>query len=166
MSSRIAICTFLAGAASLGAAVVLGSTAASAEEQTLKFRLLTRSVQEAAFEQGDVPGQFVSASEQVGVAIFEDGRIAYKEFVNTTDGTADAGTFLGYSTYTFENGDSITARFTGAWSANGEGGDYEVLSGTGAYSGVTGTGRFDAVGESWDKANLYEGSFTLDVPSS
>ena len=81
--------------------------------------------------------------------LLRGGRIAKKDFVCFYDGTADAGDFTGYSTYTFENGNSITMKFVGAWSAEGIGGDYEVLSGTGAYQGVTGTGRFDAVGDSW-----------------
>ena len=101
-----------------------------------------------------------------GVAVFEDGRIAYKDFVVFTDGTAEEGEWRGYSTYTFENGDLLTLKFTGGWSASGSGGDYEVLSGTGAFEGATGTGRFDGVQTAWEGASLFNGSFDLDVPGS
>jgi hypothetical protein len=33
--------------------------------------------------------------------MFEDGRIAHKRFVDVSDDMAQAGTFKGYSTYTF-----------------------------------------------------------------
>ena len=88
-----------------------------------------------------------------------------KDFVIAEDGTEEAGTASGYSTYTFENGDSLTARFTFEWSPTGAAGDYQVLSGTGAFEGATGTGHFEGAQEAWKDADLLEGSFTLDVPA-
>ena len=43
----------------------------------------------------------------VGVAVFEDGRIAFKEFVFAGDTTEDGSRGTGYSTYTFQNGDAL-----------------------------------------------------------
>src|SRR4051812_38458247 len=83
--------------------------------------------------------------EYTGVALFEDGRIATKKFVDVSDETADSGAFRGYSTYTFQNGDSLTLSYTGGWDANGAKGAYKVVSGTGAFSGATGTGEFKSV---------------------
>ena len=80
-----------------------------------------------------------------------------------SDGSDEEGSYSGYSTYTFQDGDSLTLKFTGGWSAEGDGGDYEVLSGTGVFKGASGTGRFDAVEEPWDDANLFDGSFTLKL---
>jgi hypothetical protein len=82
------------------------------------------------------------------------------------DSAGDTGEYSGYSTYTFENGDSITASFTGAWDPNTDAGDYKVISGTGAYKGATGTGRFDGVKNPWgEDTYLANGSFTLSIPA-
>jgi hypothetical protein len=150
------------------AAVVafLAAGPVAAEQQTLKFRLVTKQVSGDALQVANVEGRSVGAGRYVGVAVFEDGRIAYKDFVAMNDGDANQGTYSGYSTYTFQDGDSLTLKFTGGWGAEGDRGDYLVLSGTGAYKGATGTGHFEAVKEPWDGADLYEGSFNLTVPSS
>ena len=153
-----------ASAAVVVACLAAGSVAA--EEQTLKFRLVTKQLSGSFMEVANVEGRTVSAGQYVGVAVFEDGRIAYKDFVLMIDGGKEEGSYSGYSTYTFQNGDSLTLRFTGGWSPDGEGGDYKFLSGTGAFKGASGTGRFDALKEPWDGANLYEGSFTLTLAGS
>ena len=153
----------LAGEAGLVACLVAGS--AFAEEQTLRYRLVVSMTNVAYSENPNAPGHTVGAGRAVGVAVFEDGRIAFKDFVLAEDGTEEAGTTSGYSTYTFQNGDSLTARFTFEWSPAGGVGDYQVLSGTGAFEGATGTGHFEAAEEAWKDADLLEGSFTLDVPA-
>ncbi len=56
-----------------------------------------------------------------------DGRVASKDFVYSRDQSKGTGPYSGYSTYTFEDGSTITARFTG--NARGPGqsrGDYAV----------------------------------------
>ena len=113
----------------------------------------------------NMPGTHVSLTKAKGVAVFEDGRLANKSFVyQSVDGEA-SGRFDGYSTYTFENGDALNLQFTGAWSADGAGGDYEVLSGIGAFEGATGTGRFDAVpAQLGDGITLMTGWFDPEVP--
>ena len=131
----------LAGAAGIFACLAVGP--AAAEEQTLRFRLVVSLTNVAFAENPNAPGHSVGAGRAVGVAVFEDGRIAFKDFVIANDGTEEAGTASGYSTYTFENGDSLTARFTFEWSPTGAAGDYQVLSGTGAFEGATGTGHFE-----------------------
>jgi hypothetical protein len=153
----------LAGAAGLAACLAAGS--AVAEEQTLRFRLVVSLTNVSFAENPNAPGHSVGAGRAVGVAVFEDGRIAFKDFVIANDGTEEAGTASGYSTYTFQNGDSLTARFTYEWSPTNAAGDYQVLSGTGAFEGATGTGHFEGAEETWKDADLLEGSFTLDVPA-
>lgn len=153
-----------AGAAVLVACVAAGSVAA--EEQTLKFRLVTAKISGSVMQVANVEGRTVSAGQYVGVAVFEDGRIAYKDYVLMMDAGKKEGSYSGYSTYTFQNGDSLTLKFTGGWGQERNGGDYEVLSGTGGFKGASGTGRFDALKEPWDGANLYEGSFTLTLAGS
>ena len=156
----------LAGAAGLVACLAAGS--AAAEEQTLRFRLVVSFTGVAMSENPGVPGHMVGAGEAVGVAVFEDGRIAFKNFVISTDETEEARRASGYSTYTFENGDSLNLKFSYNWTAaEGGKGEYELLSGTGAYKGATGTGHFEDVEEPWGPGtDLLEGSFTLDVPAS
>jgi hypothetical protein len=153
----------LAGAAGLVACLAAGS--AAAEEQTLRFRLVVSLTDVAFTEFAAAPGAMIGAGEAVGVAIFEDGRIAFKNFVVSIDETEAAGSARGYSTYTFENGDSLTLSFTNDWTAEGSSGDYVLLSGTGAYEGAKGTGHFEAVEDPWENAEMFEGSFTLDVPA-
>lgn len=144
-------------------ATVLPLSQAMAEEQTLKFRLITRSVNSTNLET-PVEGRSLSLSQAAGVAVFEDGRLADKQFVVHTDNAGADGSYAGYSTYTFQNGDSLTLSFTGGWGAGGNGGgDYTVVSGTGAYEGATGTGRFDPVKNPWENANLFDGVFNLTV---
>ena len=93
----------IAGAAVASALVFAGP--AWAGEQALKFRLVVTDVSVTDLEAANVPGRSVGTVKSTGVAFFEDGRIAKKDFVRFYDGTADAGDFTGYSTYTFDNGE-------------------------------------------------------------
>jgi hypothetical protein len=154
----------IAGAATMSALVCAGSAWGGA--QNLKYRLVVVDLSITDLEAANVPGRSIGVAKSTGIAVFEDGRIAKKDFVRWYDGTEASGDVTGYSTYTFENGDSLNLKFTGGWTPEGEGGDYVVLSGTGAFEGATGTGRFDGVQEAWEDADLLEGSFTLDVPAS
>jgi hypothetical protein len=134
-----------------------------AEEETLKFRLVTMPVEANFFDASNVEGHSVGGGHYAGVAYFEDDRVAHKDYVVSIDSAGAEGSYSGYSTYTFQNGDSLTLRFTGGWGADRNGGDYEVLSGTGAYEGATGSGRFDAVEESWENAELYDVTLTVNL---
>jgi hypothetical protein len=137
---------------------------ALAEEQVLPFTLVVSFVDELAL--AAVPeGRMALAARAIGVATFEDGRTAFKEFV-VLQGGGETGEITGYSTYTFENGDALHLKFTGGWSADGVAGDYELLSGTGTFEGATGTGHFEGVEENWERADLLKGSFTLQMPGT
>lgn len=133
---------------------------AVAAEETLKFRLITRIIS-SNFIDTPVEGRRVGSMQSAGVAVFEDGRLADKQFALIMDNGGAVGTYSGYSIYTFQNGDTLTLKFTGGWGADSNGADYEVLSGTGAYEGATGTGRIDAAKEPWEKANLWD--VTLNI---
>ena len=150
----------LAAACSL--TFLVHSAPAAAEEQTLRFKLVVRPLGTPA-ELPEIGGHKISANQYTGVAMFEDGRIAYKRFVELDDGTGDVGTFTGYSTYTFQAGDSLTLSYTGGWDAKGVTGKYQVISGTGEYVGATGTGEFKSVEAKWEEAILLDGSFKLTL---
>lgn len=154
----------IAGAAIVAACLTAGSVAA--EEQTLNFRLVTKKISGAVVPVVNVEGRSLSAGHYAGVAVFEDGRIAYKDFAIMMDNGNKEGSYSGYSTYTFQNGDSLTLKFTGGWGGERNGGDYEVLSGTGAFEGASGSGRFDALKEPWADANLFDGQFVLKLAGS
>ena len=134
----------------------------AAEEQTLRFKLVVRPLGKPA-ELPEIGGHKVSANEYTGVAVFEDGRIAYKRFVEIDDSTGDVGTFTGYSTYTFQAGDSLTLSYTGGFDTKGVTGKYQVISGTGEFAGATGTGEFKSVEAKWDEALLLDGSFRVTL---
>ena len=147
-------------------AELLSSGIALAQEQTLPFKLVITMTRDAEMELPSITDQSVTASEAVGVAYFEDGRIAFKRFAIATVGGDEEGRYMGLSTYTFENGDALNLKFTGGWSPEGQTVEYTVLSGGGAFEGATGTGELTGVENSWEDANLLEGSFTLQVPEN
>ena len=95
-----------------GPLAVAVSTAV-AGEKVLEFKLVTKPLDVKVTEVANVEGQTVASGKVFGVAVFKDGRIGVKEFVNTSDLLKGSGPFFGYSTYTFEDG-SITARYTGS----------------------------------------------------
>lgn len=92
---------------------LLSSGAAFAEEQTLRFTLVVTMTSDAEMELASITDQAVAVHEAVGVAHFEDGRIAFKRFAIATLGGEEEGSYMGLSTYTFENGDALNVRFDG-----------------------------------------------------
>lgn len=138
---------------------------AYAADQVLEFKLVTRNLDVKMHEVKNVEGQNVGVSKAYGVAYFKDGRIASKDFVVNWDYNKGAGPFSGYSTYTFEDGSTITARFTGTARGPGQNrGDYTVLSGTGSFAGAKGIGTFETTPAKLPEASLMNGRFSLSMP--
>lgn len=137
---------------------------AAAEEQKLNFRAVLTEVGGSTMDIAGLKERTMGASKYVGSAVFEDGRIAYKTAVAIRNSAGEAGKYSGYSNYMFHNGDALLVKFNGGWSSGSNGGDYEVVSGTGVYEGATGTGRFNAVKNPWKGAELYEGSISVKLP--
>jgi hypothetical protein len=136
-----------------------------ASEHNLEFRLIVKPIDAKTFEAPNIEGQTIFVMKAHGVAYFKDGRVASKEFIFSSDQNKGAGPFYGYSTYQFEDGSTIVARFAGT-DRPGQmtHGDYTVLSGTGVYAGAKGTGSFDAVKHQLKGANLLNGKFTITTP--
>jgi hypothetical protein len=126
---------------------------------------VTRVIAEETHTDPKIENLSLGAGQSIGVAIFDDGRIAYKEYVYLSYAGENAPPKQpGFSSYTFENGDSFQVSFV---YGPGEGGffvDYTVLSGTGAYAGATGTGQIAIAPAEWGDATLWQGSITLVTP--
>jgi hypothetical protein len=147
--------------------VALGYTASTAlaGERVLEFKLVTKPIDVKVTEVANVEGQTVASGKVFGVAIFKDGRIGVKEFVNTSDLLKGSGPFFGYSTYTFEDG-SITARYTGSAKDGNSKGEYTILSGTGAYANATGTGTLESASNPFKGVNLFNIRLIVKTPGS
>jgi hypothetical protein len=139
---------------------------ASAADHALEFKLVIKPVEVKALDAPNVEGQVVFLNKMYGVAAFKDGRIASKEFIFNGDYNKGAGPFLGYSTYQFEDGSTIVARFAGTQRAGQPvHGEYTVVSGTGVYAGAKGSGSFDGVPHKFTGGvNLLSGKFAISTP--
>jgi hypothetical protein len=144
---------------------LFGGSVATAAEKTLDFQLVTKLTDPRAIEAPNVPNQMITQSKAFGVGIFKDGRIAVKDFVAVSDLNKGVGSMYGYSTYTFDDGSTITAHFTADFKANQPvHGEYKILSGTGTYTGATGTGTMDSVPNQFKGANLFNIKLKVMTP--
>jgi hypothetical protein len=135
--------------------------AGPAVAEELKFKVVMTEVGGSTMDVEAFKGHSIGATKYAGAAMFDDGRIAYKTVVSTSEDSGETGTYTGYSTYMFQNGDVLVVQFKGGWSPDSNGGDYTVVSGEGAYKGATGTGRFDAVENPWKDADMFEGTISV-----
>ena len=147
-----------------GATVFSTSSFAFAGEQVLEFKFVTKRMDAKVVEAPKIDGQTLMVSKAFGVAYFKDGRIAVKDFIISGDFLKGAGPIRGYSTYTFEDGASITASFTGEIKEGRSHGAYTILSGTGVYANATGTGSFDGIPSAFEGAGLLNGKFNVKTP--
>lgn len=148
------------------AALTLGvAVPAFAADQSLEFKLVTKALEAKVVEVPNVDGQLVMMNKMYGAAFFKDGRIAAKEFLYSADFNRGTGPFYGYSTYQFEDGSTITARFAGTNRAGQPmHGEYTITSGTGKYAGAKGTGYFDAIPHKLTGSNIYNGMLMVSLP--
>ncbi|GLR83477.1 hypothetical protein [Bradyrhizobium iriomotense] len=148
-----------------GVALAVAASTAVAGEKVLEFKLVTKPIDVKVIEAANIEGQTIASGKLFGVAVFNDGRIGVKEFVNTSDLLKGSGTFFGYSTYTFEEG-SITARYTGSAKDGKSNGEYTILSGTGAYANATGTGTIESAPNPFKGVSLLNIKLVIKTPGS
>jgi len=153
------------GALLSAAAFFASPLVALAGEQTLEFKLVTKGIDVKSVQAPNIEGQVLLAGNFFGVAYFKDGRVAVKDFIGEADLLKGKGSFKGYSTYTFEDGATLTLSYVAQSTTAGLHGDYRVVSGTGAYSNATGSGVFDSVPTKWtDGANLFNVKIDVKTP--
>ncbi len=140
----------------LGGAIITAPIGAVAGEQTLEFKFVVKPIDKKTVVDLNASCRELGAGNWFGVAYFKDGKVAVKDFIGTQDSSAERGC----STYTFEDGSSITASYIGQ-SGHGK---YTVLSGTGLYAKATGTGSYDVIQDFKEGASLLSGKFNLNTP--
>jgi hypothetical protein len=153
------------GALVSAAALFTSSVAPLAGEQTLEFKLVVQAIDAKTVQAPNIEGRTLTAGNFFGVAYFKDGRVAVKDFIGAADLLKGMGSFRGYSTYTFEGGDTLVLSYVAESKETGLHGNYTVVSGTGAYSNATGTGAFDSVQTKWtDGATLFNVRIDVKTP--
>lgn len=131
----------------------------------MEFQLVTKLMDPKTIDAPNLEGRSLLQSTAFGVAVFADGKIAVKDFVAASDSGKDSVSQHGYSTYTFEDGSTLTLSWAAA-SRPGQPyhGEYKVLSGTGAYAGATGSGTFDPVDSKFKKVGHFKVRLTVKTP--
>lgn len=124
-------------------------------EKTLEFQVVVKYLELRTLDALNIEDQTITQGKGFGVAVFKDGRIGTLDFITVMDKHKSDGTGFGYTTYTFDDG-SITGRFTTTIGPESIHGDYNILSGTGAYAGATGSGTFDSVPNPFTSDRLYK----------
>jgi hypothetical protein len=147
------------------ASVALFASGAFAGEQHLELKLVIHPLDVKVVEAPNVAGEKMTSGKYFGVAWTNDGRVAVKDYIGASDMLNGTGSLKGYSTYTFQDGSSITASYTGEIKEGVVHGEYKILSGTGLYDKATGSGTFDNVPTKWtDGATLLNVKFDVKTP--
>ena len=86
----------------------------------------------------DAEGHWVGMMVREGVAIYENGELAWAKAVVIFDGTKGAGPFSQYSTTTFQDGSTITGCTKGTSGSGNAEWTGEIIHGTGRFQGIKG----------------------------
>ncbi len=140
------------------------SPVAYAGQQVLEFKYVTKRIDSKVFEAPKIEGQTMVLGKVFGVACFKDGTTAVKDFIFSAELLKGSGPIRGFSTYTFEDGSSITASFTGEAKEGHRHGVYTILSGSGKYAHATGTGSFENLTSGFEGADLMKGKLVVTTP--
>lgn len=142
---------------------------ASAADTTLQCTLyIAQSMDSSASHAIDLEhaSQRLQTIRRAGYCVFDDGRIADKQFVMTIRALEGGkrGTNQGYSVYTLDNGDSISVAFSGSWGDAPYQGTYNILGGTGAYTNATGDGTLSGTKSPWKTSNVVNVVLNVSTP--
>ncbi len=129
--------------------VLLGSVP-QATAETLNFKFFIHVTKQEMVPIADVEGHVIGITVREGVAVFENGELAWFKVSLIRDLIKGAGTFDKYVTCTFLDGSAFTAHMKGTVEASPQGvplaakaaGD--IIHGTGRFQGIKGTGTISA----------------------
>jgi hypothetical protein len=118
---------------------------AQAAAETLKFRLFNHVTKAEMYPIADVEGHFIIANVREGTIIFENGELGWLKGTLINDVIRGAGTIDMYSTFTLQDGSTITTRAKGTAEAAPQAGASvakftgDIIHGTGRFQGIRGT---------------------------
>lgn len=125
----------------------LGLTSPAIAEE-MKWRNVSHVNETHAFVLAETGGHTVGTGKGSGLGFFGDGQVATVVLGFTIDYLKGEGSFLAYETYTFVDKSTLTLRRIGQTRLikdfNGADfiGDFQVIGGTGRYTGAHGKGTF------------------------
>ena len=127
--------------------------------------MVTKVIDPRPIEVPNVENQVITQTRAFGVAVFKDGRFATNDFIYVSDLNKGVGTLSGYSSYTFDDGSTLTMSWTAEANPNQVmHGDYKIISGTGAYAGATGKGTFDRVPSQLKNVGVFNVKVAVKTP--
>jgi len=116
-----------------------------ARAETLKLRYFSHVTKTEFFPIADVEGHFVVPNIREGAIILENGELGWVKITLVNDMIRGAGSSDAYSTYTFQDGSTITTHSKGKIEATPQGVplaakfDGDIVHGTGRFQGIKGT---------------------------
>jgi len=150
-------------------AMLTGTGNAMAQDEALTCKLYITATMDSEASSNinmEAAGFSMVTTRRAGFCLFPDGRIADKQFVfiSREIGDGSTGSSLGYSVYTLENGDTLTAEFSGAWDSNGFKGTYNILNGTGRFRGAGGDGTIAGTQSPWETTEVLDIVLNVQTP--
>lgn len=162
LSVKTCLCALLPAAL-----MIAGNVAA--KEETLECMLYIAESMDSDVQSSIAmkdAGLTLDSVRRSSVCVFDDGRVADKQFVMVSRVVGDGatGSTMGYSVYTMENGDSVSAEFTGNWGSNGYKGVYKILGGTGNFKGANGDGTITDTQSPWATTDVLKIVLKVKTP--
>ncbi len=123
---------------------VLGSVPQAAAE-TLNFKSFNHVTKQETVPISDVEGHIMRLQVREGVAVFENGELAWHKTVYFLNHVKGAGPGEAYGTYSFPDGSTIIGHSKGVIEATPAGvpssakWSTEIINGTGRFRGIKGT---------------------------
>ncbi len=145
------------------AAALLVSGSALAGMQTIQCKLVFHTVDmtETTTAFNDMALQAIRAA---GACTTADGDTFEKEFVYIVNAGKNGVNYKGYSVYTDIRGDALFLSFDGGLGPKGHKGIYNIIGGTGAYSGATGDGTLTGIKAPWKDATFIDVVMNVKTP--
>jgi len=129
----------------LGIGIWVLASVPQATAETLKFKSFNHVTKQETVPIADVEGHIMRFQVREGVAVFENGELAWHKSVYYYNYVKGAGPGEAYATYTFLDGSTITGHGIGVIQATSAGAPTaakwtsELTHGTGRFQGIKGT---------------------------